>query len=56
MIKEVIVKGKMVVVRYESERWKSYMKKEDIPYGTKGISVLPKTVINFMRQNPDKVR
>lgn len=56
MIKEVIVKGKEVVVRYESEKWKFYMKKEDIPYGMKGISVLPKTVINFMRQNPDKVR
>ena len=56
MIKEVIVKGKMIVVIYESEKWKFYMKKEDIPCGMKGISVLPKTVIDFMRKNPDKVR
>lgn len=56
MIKEVFVRGKEVVVRYESEKWKCYMKKDDIPYGMKGISILPKTVVNFMRQNPDKVR
>lgn len=56
MIKEVVVKGKEIMVRYESEVWKFYMKKEDIPFGLKGVHVLPKTVVNFMRQNPDKVR
>lgn len=56
MIKEVVVKGKEIMVRYESEVWKFYMKKEDIPFGLTGVRVLPKTVVNFMRQNPNKVR
>lgn len=56
MIKEVVVKGKEIMVRYESEVWKFYMKKEDIPFGLTGVHVLPKTVVNFMRQNPNKVR
>lgn len=56
MIKEVVVRGKGINVRYESEVWKFYMKKEDIPYGMKGVQVLPKTVVNFMRQYPNKVR
>lgn len=56
MIKEVYVRGKEIIVRYESEKWKCYMKKEDIPAMMKGVKVLPKTVINFMRMNPNKVR
>lgn len=56
MINEVVVKGKDVLVRYESEVWRNYRKKEDIPYGMKGVSVIPKSVINFMRSNPSKVR
>ncbi len=56
MINEVIVKGKEVVVRYESGLWKCYMKKEDLPPMMKGVQVLPKKVIDFMRQNPNKVR
>lgn len=56
MIKEVVVKGKEVLVYYESGRIMFYMKKEDLPKMMKGISILPKTVIEFMRKNPNKVR
>ena len=56
MIKEVVIKGKEVLVRYDSEKWNVYMKKADIPFGMKGVKVLPKTVINFMKENPNKVR
>lgn len=56
MIKEVYVSGKEVHVRYDSERWACYMKKEDLPWGMKGVKPLPKTVVNFMRENPNKVR
>lgn len=56
MIKEVYVHGKMISVRYESEVWKYYMKKEDLPKMMGGVQQLPKTVVTFMRQHPDKVR
>ena len=56
MIKEIIVKGKEVIVHYESEKWNVYMKKEDIPFGMKGVKILPQTIIKFMRENPNKVR
>lgn len=35
MIKEVVIKGKDVLVRYESEKWILYRKKADITYGMK---------------------
>lgn len=56
MIKAVVIEGKIVKVRYESEVWRCYMKKEDIPYMLQGVSPLPKTVIKFMREYPNKVR
>ena len=56
MIKEVVVKGKEILVRYESEKWKIYMKKSDIPYGMKGVNPVPNTVIKFMREYPSRVR
>ena len=55
-IKEIVVKGKEVLVRYNSEVWKTYMKKEDIPPMVKGVQTIPKTVINFMINHPNKVR
>lgn len=56
MIKEVVVRGKFVSVRYESERWIEYAKKEDIPRGLKGVRVLPDSVVRFMREHPERVR
>ena len=56
MIKEVIVSGKELHVRYESEIWKFYMKKEDLPKYLGGVHPVPKTVIDFMRKHPDRVR
>lgn len=56
MIKEVVVKGKELMVRYESEKWCIYMKRADIPTGMKGVKPLPNTVVEFMRHNPSKVR
>ena len=56
MIKEIIIKGKEVHVHYESEIWKCYMKLKDIPDNMKGIYPLPKKVIKFMQENPNKVR
>ena len=55
-IKEIVVKGKEVLVRYNSEVWKTYMKKEDIPPMVKGVQPIPRTVINFMINHPNKVR
>lgn len=56
MIKEIVIKGKEVHVRYDSEVWKCYMKKADMPNNMKGIQPLPNSVITFMRNNPNKVR
>lgn len=56
MIKEVYVHGKELRVRYESEIWKCYAKKEDIPKNLHGVYPVPKTVIDFMRKHPNKVR
>lgn len=56
MIKEVVVCGKELHVRYESEIWKCYAKKEDIPKYLQGVYPIPKTVIDFMKKNPNKVR
>ena len=55
-IKEVLVRGKELQVRYESEVWKAYRKQEDIPFGMKGIKPVPKTVVEFMRNHPERVR
>lgn len=55
-IKEIVVKGKEVLVRYNSEAWRTYMKKEDIPPMVKGVQPIPRTVINFMINHPNKVR
>ena len=56
MIKTVKIQGKDVLVRYESEVLKIYRKPEDINKTEKGVQPLPKTVINFMRNHPEKVR
>lgn len=56
MIKEIVVKGKDVYVRYESEVWKCYRKQSDIPQGLSGVRPIPNTVVRFMRQYPNKVR
>ena len=55
-IQEVLVKGNMLVVRYKSEQWKFYMKKADILPMMKGVQPIPKTVIEFMRKHPNRVR
>lgn len=55
-IKEIVVKGKEVLVRYDSEVWKCYMKKEDLTSTLKGVQAIPKTVITFMVKHPNKVR
>ena len=52
----VVVVGKEVRVMYESGRYAFYMKAEDLPKMLGGVHVLPKTVVDFMRKNPDRVR
>lgn len=56
MIKGVVIQGKTVLVRYDSELWRCYMKAADIPPMLGGVRPLPKSVINFMRMHPNKVR
>lgn len=53
---EVVVNGKVLTVYYESGKVGCYMKKEDIPWGLGGVQPMPKTVVAFMRQFPNKVR
>ena len=55
-IDEVVVKGKELMVYYKSGKVNFYMRKEDLPKMLGGVYVIPKTVITFMRQYPNKVR
>ena len=45
-----------LIVYYKSGRVKCYTKDKNVAKYQKGISLVPKTVINFMRENPDKVK
>lgn len=44
-----------LIVYYKSGKVKVYTKDEIVAKYTKGISLVPKTVVNFMRENPNKV-
>lgn len=44
-----------LMVTYKSGKIKFYTKEETVAKYTKGISLVPKTVTNFMRENPNKV-
>lgn len=55
-IDEVVVNGKVLTVYYKSGKVGCYMRKEDIPKMMGGVQAMPKTVVNFMRQYPNKVR
>ena len=55
MIKEAIIAGKEVRVRYSSEVWKCYMRKEDIPQNLGGVHPIPKTVKEFLRSHTGRI-
>lgn len=55
MIKEAIVIGREVRVRYESEIWRCYMRKEDLPQSLGGVHPLPNTVKEFLRTHTGRI-
>ena len=44
-----------LIVYYKSGKVKCYTKDKTVAKYQKGISLVPKTVVNFMRENPNKV-
>lgn len=44
-----------LAVTYKSGKVKLYTKDEKVAHYTRGITMVPKTVIDFMRKNPNKV-
>ena len=55
-IEKVLVRGKDVTAIYKSGKAKFYRKKEDLTPYLGDVSPLPKTVVEFMRAYPNRVR